>query len=91
MSWSFSPQHSENGKNSTPIHASSFAKSWKERCENLHVPSAKLRDSKNRYKIKLRSIGYRLVYEVVDGELIVLVIAVGKRDHSEIYERARSR
>jgi mRNA interferase RelE/StbE len=68
-----------------------FRRKLKERCENPHVPSAKLRDSKNRYKIKLRSIGYRLVYEVVDGELVVLVIAVGKRDRSEIYERAKSR
>jgi mRNA interferase RelE/StbE len=67
-----------------------FRRKLKERCENPHVPSAKLRDSKNRYKIKLRSIGC-LVYEVVDGELVVLVIAVGKRDRSEIYERAKSR
>jgi mRNA interferase RelE/StbE len=68
-----------------------FRNKLKERCENPHVPSAKLRDSKNRYKIKLRSLGYRLVYEVVDGELVVLVIAVGKRDRSEIYAKASFR
>jgi mRNA interferase RelE/StbE len=68
-----------------------FRKKLKERCENPRVPSAKLRDSRDRYKIKLRSAGYRLVYEVIDGELVVLVIAIGKRDRREIYEKAQSR
>ncbi len=68
-----------------------FRKKLKERCENPRVPSAKLRDAKDRYKIKLRSAGYRLVYEVVDGELVVLVIAVGRRDRSQIYESATKR
>jgi mRNA interferase RelE/StbE len=68
-----------------------FRKKLKERCENPRVPSAKLRDAKDRYKIKLRSSGYRLVYEVIDGELVVLVIAVGKRDRSGIYETAGKR
>ncbi len=68
-----------------------FRKKLKERCENPHVPSAKLRGAKDRYKIKLRSSGYRLVYEVIDGELVVLVIAVGKRDRSAIYENASKR
>lgn len=67
-----------------------FRKKLKERCENPRVSSAKLRDSKDRYKIKLRSIGYRLVYEVIDDKLVV-VIAVGKRDRSEIYEKAKLR
>jgi mRNA interferase RelE/StbE len=68
-----------------------FRKKLKERCENPRVPSAKLRDAKDRYKIKLRSAGYRLVYEVIDGELVVLVIAVGRRDRSQIDESATKR
>ncbi|PSJ55934.1 type II toxin-antitoxin system RelE family toxin [Pseudaminobacter soli (ex Li et al. 2025)] len=68
-----------------------FRKKLEERCENPHVPSAKLRGAKDRYKIKLRSSGYRLVYEVIDGELVVLVIAVGRRDRSAIYEIASKR
>lgn len=68
-----------------------FRKKLKERCENPRLPSAKLRDAKDRYKIKLRSPGYRLVYEVIDGELVVLVIAVGRRDRSAIYEAASKR
>lgn len=48
--------------------------------QNPHVPSARLHGSQNRYKIKLWTVGYRLVYEVRDAELVVSVIAVGKRD-----------
>ena len=35
---------------------------------------------RDHYKIKLKSLGYRLVYEVRGAELVVLVVAVGKRD-----------
>jgi mRNA interferase RelE/StbE len=62
-----------------------------ERCENPRVPAAKLSGARDRYKIKLKSIGYRLVYEVHDDRLVVLVIAVGKREHSAVYEAARKR
>ena len=55
------------------------------------VPSAKLSGSKDRYKIKLRSIGYRLVYEVRDHEVIVVVVAVGKRERNAVYKAAAKR
>lgn len=55
-----------------------------ERLENPHVPSSKLSGQKNRYKIKLRSVGYRLVYEVRDSELVVVVVAVGRRDRNAV-------
>ena len=29
------------------------------------------------YKIKLRTAGYRLAYEVIDDEIIVYVLAIG--------------
>jgi mRNA interferase RelE/StbE len=45
----------------------------------------------NRYKIKLRSIGYRLVYEIIDDEVVVLVIAVGRRENDAVYNTADSR
>jgi mRNA interferase RelE/StbE len=45
----------------------------------------------NRYKIKLRCIGYRLVYEVVDDEVVVIVIAVGRRENNAVYDDANSR
>lgn len=62
-----------------------------ERLENPHVPAAKLAGSKNRYKIKLRNIGYRLVYEVRDREVIVVVIAIGRRDRNAVYLAAEKR
>ena len=62
-----------------------------ERLEQPHVPSARLSGSVNRYKIKLRSAGYRLVYEVRDKQLLVLVIAVGRRDRNAVYRLADKR
>ncbi len=68
-----------------------FRKKLRERCETPRVPSAKLQGAKDRYKIKLRQIGYRLVYEVRDERLVVLVIAVGRRDRNAVYDIAKSR
>ena len=62
-----------------------------ERLEHPRVPAAKLSGHQDRYKIKLRSVGYRLVYEVRDRQLIVLVIAVGKRDRNAVYKAAVQR
>jgi len=62
-----------------------------ERLENPCVPSAKLRNSDNRYKIKLRQVGYCLVYEVVNTTVTATVIAVGKRDRDEVYKAAAKR
>ena len=60
-----------------------------ERLQNPYISSAQI--GKNRYKIKLRGVGYRLVYEVRENELIILVIAVGKRERSEVYRFADNR
>lgn len=62
-----------------------------ERLENPHVPASRLSGRMNRYKIKLRSSGYRLVYEVNDNEIILLVIAIGKRAGDEVYSTAAKR
>jgi len=62
-----------------------------ERLDNPHVPSARLSGRSNRYKIKLRSSGYRLVYEVNDNEITLLVIVIGKRDGDKVYELADRR
>ncbi len=74
-----------------PTTREQFRKKLAERCESPHVPSARLHGSTNRYKIKLRSVGYRLVYEVIEKEIIVLVIAVGRRERAEIYKTASRR
>lgn len=43
------------------------------------------------YKIKLRASGYRLVYQVQDKVLVVVVMAVGKREKGLIYLAAKKR
>lgn len=68
-----------------------FKKKLAERLASPRVPSAKLSGHPDRYKIKLRSIGYRLVYEVRDGQLIVVVVAVGKRERNAAYKAAEQR
>jgi len=55
------------------------------------VLAAQLSGAKDRYKIKLRNAGYRLVHEVRDGQMVVLVIADGRRDRNAVYEAAQSR
>ena len=56
-----------------------------------HVSASRLSGFKNHYKIKLRGSGYRLVYEVIDNELYILVIAVGRRDKNIAYKKASKR
>ncbi|MGO1164057.1 type II toxin-antitoxin system RelE family toxin [Brucella sp. C7-11G] len=68
-----------------------FKKKLVERCETPRMPSAQLSGSKDRYKIKLRGVGYRLVYEVRDQQLIVVVVAVGKRERGTVYQKADQR
>jgi mRNA interferase RelE/StbE len=55
-----------------------------ERLQNPKVPSARLHGAKERYKIKLRNAGFRLVYQVKDWELLVLVVAVGRRERNDV-------
>ena len=68
-----------------------FKKKLEERLEFPHIPSCQLSGFKNHYKIKLRASGYRLVYEVIDEEIYILVIAIGKRDKNVVYKKARER
>ncbi len=68
-----------------------FKKRLKERLTAPHITSSRLSGFKNHYKIKLRATGYRLVYEVIDEEIYILVIAVGKRERNMIYKKARKR
>ena len=53
-----------------------FAKKLKKCCDNPHIPSAKLRGIKDCYKIKLRASGFRLVYQVIDEQLILSLIHI---------------
>lgn len=66
-----------------------FAKKLEKCTENPHISSAKLRGMPNCYKIKLRASGFRLVYQVIDDELVVTVVSVGKRENNEAYFSAK--
>lgn len=68
-----------------------FKKKLKERISNPPVPVDRLTGQKNYYKIKLRSSGYRLVYEVEKQSVTIYVIAVGERDNSHVYKKAIKR
>lgn len=68
-----------------------FKKKLAERLQNSRIPSARLSGNQDRFKIKLREAGYRLVYEVHDGVLMVLVVAVGKRERNAVYKAAAKR
>lgn len=68
-----------------------FVEKLKERAENPRVESAKLRGMKDCYKIKLRNSGYRLVYQIIDDRVVVKVIAVGKRERNDVYQKASMR
>jgi len=68
-----------------------FKTTLEKRLENPHLPSAKLSGMDGCYKIKLRAVGYCLVYQVFDDMLVVIVVGVGKRDGNEVYKVAKSR
>ena len=62
-----------------------------ERLEQPRVTSAALHGMVDCYKIKLKALGYRLVYRVEDEVLYVTVVAVGKRERNRVYSGAKDR
>lgn len=68
-----------------------FKKKLTERLNNPHISKDAISGGNNLYKIKLKSAGYRLVYEVDDNRIIVLVLAIGKRNRNEVYNKLSSR
>ncbi|WP_306307821.1 type II toxin-antitoxin system RelE family toxin [Pectobacterium versatile] len=63
----------------------------KEVLQHPHGPANRLHGMADCYKLKLRSAGYRLVYQVLEYEIVVLILAVGKRERSEVYKTAKDR
>lgn len=66
-------------------------KKLKERLSAPRVQADALFGLADHYKIKLRSAGYRLVYRVEDARVVVTVVAVGKRERSDVYLAAQKR
>jgi mRNA interferase RelE/StbE len=91
LSWPFIPRPCGNGRSSRRESGSSSRKKLAERLIEPRIPASKLRGSSDRYKIKLRAAGFRLVYEVRDHEVLVLVVAVGKRERNAVYRQADQR
>lgn len=70
---------------------SQFKKKLNEVLEKPHIPASQLHGFENHYKIKLRSSGFRLVYEVIDSELVIIVIVIGKREKGKVYSKLNKR
>lgn len=69
-----------------------FKKILARRLADPHVIAAKLSGSlKHCYKIKLRNSGCRLVYQVSDSKMIILAVAIAKRDKDQVYILALDR
>lgn len=51
-------------------------------------PATRLFGMPDCYKIKQRGTGYRLVYHVDQGEVVALVLSVGKRERNRAYKAA---
>ena len=65
-----------------------IAKKLAERSKNPRVIGDALNKMPDCYKLKLRAKGIRLIYQVQDGQLILLVLSVGAREREEAYEDA---
>ncbi len=87
----FLPSALKEWKKLAPPIQKQFKIKLKEIILHPHIPSSKLRGFKNVYKIKLRAVGYRLVYEVNDEEVFIYVIAIGKRERGSVYTKAKER
>lgn len=68
-----------------------FKKKLVERLVRPRVASAKLSGMADCYKIKLKNAGYRLIYQVNDEHIVVIVVAVGKRENLAVYRSAGER
>jgi len=68
-----------------------FKKKLEERLARPRVTSAKLSGMADCYKIKLKNAGYRLVYQVDDKRIVVIVVAVGKRENLAVYQSVGAR
>lgn len=88
---SFLPVALREWRKLSPVIQTQLKKILARRLIEPRVPNSQLRGYRDIYKIKLRSAGYRLVYQVIDTELVVLVVAVGERNRSRVYRQLPKR
>jgi mRNA interferase RelE/StbE len=58
---------------------------------NPRIEANRLHSLPDCYKIKLRSSGYRLVYQVIDDEVVVFVVTVDRSEREQAYRKAAER
>ena len=68
-----------------------FKKKLAEILENPRIETSRLRELPDCYKVKLRSAGYRLIYQVIDQDIVVFVVAIDKRENEAAYRKASKR
>jgi mRNA interferase RelE/StbE len=57
------------------------------RAENPIVPAARMSGADGTlFRIKFRDAGLRLIYQVLEKELVVLVLVKGKRNNGDVYK-----
>ncbi|CAD5352140.1 type II toxin-antitoxin system RelE family toxin [Enterobacter cancerogenus] len=90
----FDPRALKEGRKLGDTVKAQFKKKLASVLVNPRNESARLHDLHDLpdcYKIKLKSSGYRLVYQVRDAVVIVFVISIGKREKSAAYQAASKR
>ena len=68
-----------------------FKKKLSEILKNPRIEANRLRELPDCYKVKLRSAGYRLIYQVINQEIVVFVVAIDKRENEAAYRKASER
>lgn len=83
--------HSRSGTSSGNTVRQQFKKKLAEILVNPRIEANRLRDLPDCYKIKLRSVGYRPIYQVIDQEVVVFVVAVDKCENQAAYKKSVDR
>ncbi len=81
----FRPIAAKAFKKLDPALQRQLAQKLTERRSNPRVIADAVREIPNAYKIKLRSSGFRLIYLVRDGQMVILILSIGKREREEAY------
>lgn len=68
-----------------------FKKKLAEVLLNPRIETNRLRELPDCYKVKLKTAGYRMIYQVQDETITVFVVAIGKRDKEGAYKDAKKR
>ena len=84
------PRAQKAWKKLAPDQQKQLKRKLDESRRNPHVPAARLHGLENCYKIKLRAENLRAVYQVLEKRLVLLVLAIGRRERGEVYEDART-